>query len=93
MLTYRRLKNLVTILLAVSYFTAVRIGMKARLKILAMHLLDAAKRLFGIPNFRYYALADGMKDILHKAAKGTLHPRDDKTPADPQLELFPIFDS
>jgi hypothetical protein len=87
-LTYRRLKNLVTLLLAVAYFTAVRVGMKARLKIMAVHVLDAAKRLFGIPDFRYYALADGMKEILHKAAKGTLHPRGEDDPPDPQLALF-----
>ena len=71
-LTYRRLKNLVTLLLAVAYFTAVRVGVGARMKILSLHMLDAAKRLFGIPNFRFYALADGMRSILLKAAKGTL---------------------
>jgi len=87
-LTYRRLKNLITLLLAVMHFTAVRVGMEARLKILALHALDAAKRLFGIPDFRYYALADGMKDILHKAGKGTLYARDEKIPPDPQLALF-----
>ena len=87
-LTYRRLKNLMTLLLAVMHFTAVRLGMEARLKILALHALDAAKRLFGIPDFRYYALADGMRDILHKAGKGTLHNRTDKCPPDPQLPLF-----
>lgn len=87
-LTYRRLKNLVTLLLAVAHFTAVRVGMGARTKILALHMLDAAKRLFGIPNFRYYALADGMKDILHKAAKGTMYARDEKIAPDPQLSLL-----
>ncbi len=87
-LTYRRLKNLVTLLLAVMYFTAVRVGMTARLRILALHMLDAAKRLFGIPDFRFYALADGMKSILLKAAKGTLYARDEKIPPDIQLALF-----
>ncbi len=87
-LTYRRLKNLVTLLLALMHFTAVKVGLEARLKILALHALDAAKRLFGIPDFRYYALADGMRDILHKAGKGTLHSRADKRPPDPQLPLF-----
>ncbi len=86
--TYRRLKNLVALLLAVMHFTAVRLGMEAKMKILALHALDATKRLFGIPNFRYYALADGMKDILHKAGKGTLRKRNDKPPPDPQLPLF-----
>ena len=87
-LTWRRLKNLVTLLLAVAYFTAVRLGATAKLKILMLHALGAAKRLFGIPDFHFYALADGMKDILHKAAKGTLYSREKKIPLDPQLSLF-----
>ena len=87
-LTWRRLKNLVTLLLAVAYFTAVRLGATAKLKILMLHALGAAKRLFGIPDFQFYALADGMKDILHKAAKGTLYSREKKIPLDPQLPLF-----
>ena len=87
-LTYRRLKNLVTLLLAVAHFTAVRIGSTAKLKILMLHGLRAAKRLFGIPDFLYYALADGMKDILHKAAKGTLYARNEKIEVDTQLSLF-----
>ena len=87
-LTYQRLKNLVTLLLAVTYFTAVRVGMEARMKILALHALDAAKRLFGIPAFRYYALADGIKDILLKAGKGTLYARDEVIESYPLLPLF-----
>ena len=87
-LTYRRLKNLVALLLAAVHFTAVRIGMEARLKILALHALDAAKRLFGIPDFRFYALADGIRDILHKAAKGTLYARNERSDPHPQLSLF-----
>jgi len=87
-LTYRRLRNLVTLLLAVVHFTAARIGSTAKLKILMLHGLRAAKRLFGIPDFRYYALADGMKDILHKAAKGTLYARNEKIEIDTQLPLF-----
>jgi len=35
-----------------------------------MHVMDAAKRIFGRPNFRYYALADGIKEILTRAARG-----------------------
>ena len=89
-LSYRRLKNLVALLLAVMHFTAVRVGMEARLKILALHALDAAKRLFGIPDFRFYALADGIRDILHKAAKGTLYARNERRDTHPQLSLFGI---
>ena len=45
--------------------------MKANLKILALHVMAAAGRIFGIPRFRYYALADGIKEILTKTEKAS----------------------
>ena len=45
---------------AVAFFTAVVLGTRTKLDILASHLLTAPKRLFGIPDFRLYALADGI---------------------------------
>ena len=44
----------------VAFFTAVALGTRIKLDILASHLLTASKRLFGIPDFRLYALADGI---------------------------------
>ena len=29
----------------------------------ATHLLRASKRLFGVPDFRLYALADGIREV------------------------------
>ena len=52
------------LVLATACFTAVHLGLRSKLEILAGHALRAAKRIFGIPNFRYYALADGIKHIL-----------------------------
>jgi hypothetical protein len=46
------------------YFAAVKMGDSIRLGVLAHHALKEAKRLFGIPNFRYYAVADGIKTLL-----------------------------
>jgi hypothetical protein len=63
-LTYERLRNLIVLVLAAMFFTAVILGTKMKLFILASHVLKAAKRLFGIPDFRYYALSDGIKEIL-----------------------------
>jgi hypothetical protein len=48
------------------FFTAVVLGTKMKLSILASHVLKAAKRLFGIPDFRYYALSDGIREILSR---------------------------
>jgi hypothetical protein len=62
-LTYQRLRNMAVLVNAVAFFTAVILGTRIRLDILATHLLSAAKRLFGIPNFRLYALADGISEV------------------------------
>jgi hypothetical protein len=71
-LTYRRLKTIAALVLAASFFAAVCLGTRAKMEILALHVLQAAKRVFGIPNFRYYALADGIKEVLSRAGRGIL---------------------
>ncbi len=48
----------------VAFFTAVVLGTRIKLEILATHLLKAAKRLFGIPDFRLYALERCLTDRL-----------------------------
>jgi hypothetical protein len=87
-LTYKRLKNMATLTLAASYFAAVWLGTRTKLKILAMHAMKAAKRIFGIPDFRYYALADGISVIFRRIGKGPLHPRDYKPVEPPQLSFW-----
>jgi hypothetical protein len=74
-LTYDRLKNMAVLVLGAAYFLAVWLGTRTKLTILALHALNAAKRLFGIPDFRYYALADGISYIFKRVGKGPLHPR------------------
>jgi len=74
-LTYQRLKNMAVLVLSASYFAAVWLGTTTKLNILAIHAMNAAKRIFGIPDFRYYALADGIRNIFKRIGKGTLHPR------------------
>jgi len=86
-LTYERLRNLATLVLVVAYFTAVHVGLRARLEILARYALMAAKRIFGIPDFHYYALADGIREILRRSDKGPWS-RNTKDPPLPQLSLF-----
>jgi hypothetical protein len=65
-LTYERLRNMMGLVLAASYFAAVYLGVRAKLEILVTHVLKAAKRIFGIPVFRYYAIADGMRELLNR---------------------------
>ena len=88
-LTYQRLKNMAVMVLAASYFAAVWLGTRTKLNILAMHAMNAAKRIFGIPDFRYYALADGIQAIFKRVGKGTLHPRGYEVTSSPQLSLWP----
>lgn len=37
--------------------------------VLAHYALAAAKRLYGIPDFRFYAVADGMKRLLRGSTR------------------------
>ena len=61
---YRRLKNLVVLVTAAAYFAATFLGQKMKLRILCEKLLIISQRFFGIPPFRFYALADGIKNVL-----------------------------
>jgi hypothetical protein len=87
-MTYRRLQNMAALVLAAAFFTAVRIGYKPKIQILALHALNASQRIFGIPDFRYYALADGIKAILSRAGQGIRSAKNKVGGPDPQLAFF-----
>ena len=61
---YQRLKNLVILVTAVAYFAATFLGQQMKLRILCEKLMIISQRFFGIPPFRFYALADGIRRIL-----------------------------
>ena len=63
-LNYRSLQNMMPLVCAAAYFAAVLLDTTSKLKVMAGHLLKAAKRLFGIPNFHYYCIADGLTSIF-----------------------------
>lgn len=65
-LSYIRLKNMAALLLAAIYFTCVILDTAHKLKILTGHILKAAKRIFGIPDFKYYAISDGLSAIFKR---------------------------
>jgi hypothetical protein len=71
-LDYDRLKNLVAIVLAVAFFAATVLGEGLKLSVLARHVTRLAKRFFGVPDFHYYALADGIAALLARSARGPL---------------------
>jgi hypothetical protein len=70
LLTYERLRNMAALVMVTAYFACVYLGKAVKLKILVQHLHRAAKRIYGIPEFRYYALADGIKQILYSRQGG-----------------------
>ena len=58
------------------------------LRVMAGYVERAAKRLFGIPDFKYYALADGLRSLFMR------HPGPPSTrirgPGQAQLLLFAV---
>ncbi|MGH8531085.1 MAG: transposase [Nevskiales bacterium] len=68
-LDYERLRNLVALVLAAAYFSAVWLGQSLKLAVLATHVTKVAKRFFGVPDFHYYALADGIAVLLSKLGR------------------------
>ena len=63
-LNYQGLQNLMPLVLAVMFFAACVLDHDMRLRVMAGYVEDAAKRVFGIPDFKYYALADGLRAIF-----------------------------
>jgi hypothetical protein len=65
-LRYDRLQNMMALLLAVFYFVVVILDQNQKLTINAGHVLKSVKRIFGIPDFKYYALGDGLSNIFSR---------------------------
>lgn len=86
-LNYPGLQNLLPLLLAVMYFAAVVLDPGQKLKVMASYVLKAAKRVFGIPDFRYYAVADGLRGLFTRHPG---RPRRKSPFEDPQSLLFEL---
>jgi hypothetical protein len=91
-LGYESLRNMMALALLAMSFTMLWLGAREKLAVLARHALAAAKRLFGIPDFHYYALADGIADILAKRNAPVFNRGPDLTD-DPQLDILELYDS
>lgn len=66
---YVALRNMFSLLIGAVYFATIWLGKFARLEILSGHVITAAKRFFGTPEFVYYAIADGVGEILRRHGK------------------------
>lgn len=63
--SYISIRNIVALVLAVSYFAAVYIGQSIKLKLLIERIFLVSKRFFGVPSFFNYAIADGIFNLLY----------------------------
>jgi hypothetical protein len=85
---YQRLKNLVVLVTTAAYFAATVLGQKLKLKILCERLLIISLRFFGIPPFRFYALANGIRKVLSQTSPEASGP----PPRTCQLGLLPAWE-
>jgi hypothetical protein len=87
LLTYERLRSMAALVMAAAYFGCVYLGRRAKLEILVQHVYRVSRRIYGVPEFRFYAIADGIKQVLFDRPGLKLAP----APAipDPQIALLP----
>jgi len=62
---YISIRNIVVLVLAVSYFASVYLGQNIKLKMLVERIFLVSKRFFGVPSFFNYAIADGIYNLLY----------------------------
>jgi len=74
------------LVMACANFVSVRLGLQTALQILARKLLSTSQRVGNIiKDFKYYALADGLKEVL----RCTMKPwREPARPHSPQLAIL-----
>jgi hypothetical protein len=87
-LSYNALRNMMVLVQMVFYFVSAELGKKLKLNILLKKLFEKAKRFFEIPEFRQYAIADGIYKILFSSQTG-IFPQLTKKRTTGQL-LFPF---
>lgn len=87
-LDYQRLRNLMALVLAAVVFSAVWLGRSLKLSILTAHVTNVSKRFFGVPDFHYYALADGIARLLSRLGSCAPSTSPPTRPQDPQLTFL-----
>jgi len=64
LLEYDRLRALVAIVAAVAYFAMAWLGLGEKLGVLADHVKRVSQRMFEVPDFFFYAIADGVSALF-----------------------------
>lgn len=73
---YGRLRNIMGVVLATAYFAAVWLGTSAKVSLLAKHIAIVSKRMFEVPEFFYYAIADGIAALFARHGRWERRARD-----------------
>lgn len=84
--SYTAIRNIVVLVLAVSYFASVYMGQNIKLKLLIERIFIVSKRFFGVPSFFNYAIADGIYNMLYPDKTALKGPKT-KTVDDFQLSI------
>ena len=84
LMKYAKIKNMAALVLAVAFFAASWLGRNARMEILVEHLKDLSKHIKEVPDFFYYALAEGIRLLFIQHGKWD---RTNDKKINPQLEF------
>ena len=92
-MTYARIRNMASLVLASAYFATVWIGRNIKREVLAEHLAHLGKRLGEVPEFAAYAIADGIKRAFTRFGKWVRTAADAIAKAHdaPTIQLLPGF--
>jgi len=89
LLDYTRLKNMMAVVLAAVFFASCWLGESVRRGILVRNITRVSKRLFGVTDFHYYALADGIARLFSRCGRWCpLRTARGTTDMQPELPLF-----
>ncbi|MDO5317032.1 MAG: transposase [bacterium] len=86
-LMFARVRNVAALVLAVTYFVTVRLGLYQKRAVLRQHITNVARRIFGTPEFHYYAIADGVRDLFMRHARWNPAISRKKERPNPQMEF------
>jgi len=90
-MSYNSIRNIVALVHAIAYFTSIYIGFSLKLEVMVQKIFILSKRLFGVPTFYNYAMADGIYELLKTTRSGitNLKGKTGINYDDYQLSLFP----
>ena len=83
LLRFDRLKAMVAIVLATAYFAMAWLGLGDKLAVLADHVKRVSKRMFDMPDFFFYAIADGLRTLFSRHGRWNGLDGPDRVPEEP----------